>query len=322
MHVKTLSLRLFICSAILMGIFGCGKKKDKKPTLESWLETNLPGQLTIVGNIVDLDPRNPFTSKTQTILADSKDTDVQIKVTWYKKEEGLGLNKDEVQSMLESSRKDVKAAREILQGLKAKGADKISVAVIDMAAYILLYEEPTPEVRNRYADLVLSVITAMPEHTQKSIWIECMEPAVYGEHFKDIVPFGYWRRGDSYHDSKKIMSLDFEWNADLKTEHLLPHWTYNYNSERVSAMSDAAYQEALSWAGKHLSSPFYLEPHQMIQYGLNAADSLAIEYSFPYYESKPDTSQSSYEYEPLGHVNVSYQTDQKKFFGIGKTEAQ
>ena len=322
MNVKTLSLRLIICSAILMGLFGCGKKKDKKPNLETWLETNLPGQLVIVNNIVDLDPRNLFTSKTQTILADSQDPEVQIKVTWFKKEEGLGLNKEEVHSMLESSRRDVKVAREILRALKAKGAEKISVGVIDMAAYILTYEEPLPEVRNRYADMVLSVITALPDHAQTSIWIECMEPAVYGEHFKDIVPFGYWHRGDSYHDSHKIMSLDFEWNADLKTEHLLPHWKYNYNSERVSAMSDTAYQAALAWAVKNLSSPFYLEPDQMIQYGLNAEDSLSIEYSFPYYESKPDTSQPSYEYEPLGHVNVSYQTDQKKFFGFGKTEAQ
>ena len=319
MNVKTLSLTLIICSAILMGIFGCGKKKDNKPSLESWLETNLPGQLVVVNNVVDLDPRNLFTSKTQTILADSQDPEAQIKVTWYKKEEGLGLDKEEVQSMLESSRKDVTAAREILQGLKAKGGEKISIGVIDMAAYILLYEEPTPEVRNRYADLVLSVITAMPEHTQKSIWIECMEPAVYGEHFKDIVPFGYWRRGDSYHDTHKIMSLDFEWNEDLRAEHLLPHWKANHSSSRVSALTEKAYDVAAAWASKHISGPFYLEPSQMIRVGLDDDDPLLLRYEFPYFETKPDTTDSGAFVDALGYVSVAYHMDEKTFSGTKTT---
>lgn len=302
-----------------MGLFGCGKKKDKKPNLEGWLETNFPGQLVVVGNVVDLDPRNLFTSKTQTILADNGDPDVQIKVTWFKKEEGLGLHQDEVQTMLDDSRRDVKAARSIFGALKGKGLDQISVGVIDMAAYILVYKEPTPELRNQYAAAILDVMTAMPDHAQTSIWIECMEPTAYGEHFKDIVPFGYWRRGDSYHDSNKIMSLDFEWNEELKAEHLLPHWKANHSSSRAMAVTKAAYVEAAAWASKHISGPYYLEPDQMIRVGLDDDDSLSLRYEFPYFETKPDTSDTGFFENALGYVSVAYHMDKKTFSGIKTT---
>lgn len=291
--------------------WSCSMKKEKN--LKSWLEENMPGQLVIVENIVDLDPRRLFIHKTSTILADAHDPEVQLVVTWSKDEEGLGISKEEIGTQLEESRKNIAAARALFSDLKSRGLNAFSVGVVDMAAYILTYEEPTAERRTTYAETVLAAITAIPDHPLTSIWIECMEPSEYGVQFKDIIPFGYWRRGDSYHESNKIMSLDFEWNDEVRTEHLMPHWTCNYNSKRASEQMEAAYQAAAQWASKNIPSPFYLESEHMIEFSVDDTDPLAFRYSFPYFESKPDTTEYGYEETALGHVSVSYQTDQKVF---------
>ena len=256
---------------------------------------------------------NLFIKEKNTILADKNDPEVQIRVKWFKKEEGLGLNAEQVQTDLDNARKDIKAARMIFDGLKKTGLEKFSVGVIEMAAYILLFDEPTIELRKNILIKILAAIDALPDHAQTSIWIEWMEPSSYQQEFKDIIPYGYWQRGDSYHDNKKIMSLDFEWSPGLQVEILNTGWAISTKSERSLTYQTEAYNAASTWATKNLTSPFYLEKDQMITIGPDEEDPMAIEFGFPYFTSKPDTTVSGFEDSALGYVHVVYQTDQKTF---------
>lgn len=307
-------------ASLLSTIFGCFQKKEKVNDLPTWLETHMPGELVVVNNIVNLDPMNLFIKEKNTILADKNDPEVQIKIKWFKKEEGLGLNVAEVQSSLDKARKDVKAARMIFDALKKNGLEKFSVGVIEMAAYILLYEEPYPELRKNNLVKILAAIDALPDHAQTSIWIEWMEPSAYQQEFKDIIPYGYWQRGDSYHDRNKIMGLDFEWSPGLQADILNTGWAISIKSDRSLSFKTDAYNAASAWATKNLSSPFYLEKDQMITIGPDDEDPLAIEFQFPYFTSKPDTTVSGFEDNALGHVRVVYQTDQKTFGKIKKVK--
>ncbi len=305
-------------ASLLSTIFGCFQKKEKMNDLPTWLETHFPGELVVVNNIVNLDPMNLFIKEKNTILADKNDPEVQIKIKWFKKEEGLGLNAAEIQTSLDKSRRDVKAARMVFDALKKNGLEKFSVSVIEMAAYILLYEEPYPELRKNNLVIILAAIDALPDHAQTSIWIEWMEPSAYQQEFKDIIPYGYWQRGDSYHDRNKIMGLDFEWSPGLQADILNTGWAISIKSDRSLSFKTDAYNAASAWATKNLSSPFYLEKDQMITIGPDDEDPLAIEFQFPYFTSKPDTTVSGFEDNALGHVRVVYQTDQKTFGKIKK----
>jgi hypothetical protein len=200
------------------------------------------------------------------------------------------------------------------------GLSNMSVGVIDMAAYILMYEEPVPGLRKAKLQKILATLDALPVHPQTSIWIECMEPVTYGENFKDIIPYGYWQRGDSYHDTKKIMSLDFEWSPGLNVEVLNKGWAINTDSERCSQYKPEAYRAASAWAEKNIPSPYYLEGEQMVWIGPDEEDHLAIEFQFPYFTSRPDTEVSGFEKTALGYVSVVYQTDQKTFSKFKKTK--
>jgi hypothetical protein len=300
-------------ATLLISLFGCFQKKEKKNDLSSWLETNFPGQLVVVNNVVNLDPMNLFIKEKNTILADKNDPEVQIKVTWFKKEAGLGLNVAEVQSSLDNARKDVKAARMIFDALKKNGLEKFSVGVIDMAAYLLLYEEPSAELRKSNLIKILAALDALQDHTQTSIWVEWMEPSAYQQEFKDIIPFGYWQRGDSYHDRNKILGLDFEWSPGLKADILNTGWAVSIKSNRSLTYQAEAYNAASIWAAKHLPAPYYLEKDQMITIGPDDEDPMAIEFQFPYFPSKPDTTVSGFEDNALGYVRVVYQTDQKTY---------
>ena len=307
-------------ATLLISLFGCFKKKEVKNDLPTWLETNFPGQLVMVNNIVNLDPMNLFIKEKKTILADKNDPEVQIKVTWFKKEDGLGLNVAEVQTSLDNARKDIKAARMIFDALKKNGLEKFSVGAIEMAAYILIYDEPSSELRKSNLIKILASLDALPDHSQTSIWINWMEPTAYQQEFKDIIPYGYWYRGDSYHDNHTIMSLDFEWSPGLKADILNTGWTISIKSERALSFQDEAYTAASSWAEKKLPSPFYLEKDQMTTIGPDEEDRMAIEFQFPYFTSKPDTTVLGFEDSALGYVRVVYQTDQKTFGKFKKIE--
>jgi hypothetical protein len=311
-----LRLQHFSIAFLILSILSCMEKKKQPTDLGSWLESHFPGQLVVVNNIVNLDPKNLFYKKTETIVADKQDPEVQIKVTWYKAQEGLGLNAEEIQSALDDSRRNVAAARALYSLLGEKGLDRISVGVIDMAAYILTFEEPSPSMRKKYLEQILAALHSRSDATQTSIWIECMEPLVYQEYFKNIIPSGYWNRGGTYHEDKKIMSLDFEWSPDSKAADLMPHWAINAASARSAEYMETSYAAASAWAAKHLSAPYYLEPAQWVRYDVDTNDPLAIHYHFPYYASKPDTSAYDHEAGQLGFVSGIYQTDQKSFSKI------
>lgn len=300
-------------ATLLISLFGCFQKKEKKNDLPTWLETNFPGQLVVVENIVNLDLKNLYYKKKSTIVSDKLDPEVQIVITWYKEQPGLGISVDEVKTALDNRRKETAAARNLFKTLKEKGLEKISVGVIEMAAYILIYEEPVPALRKDYLGKILSTLDGLPDHQQSSIWIEYMEPAAYQEQFKDIIPYGYWNRGGTYHEDKKIMSLDFEWKPGLKVDVLNTGWAISTNSERSLTYKSDAYDAASTWAFKNLKSPFYLEKDQMITIGPDDEDPLGIEFGFPYFDSKPDTSVLGFEDSALGYVRVVYQTDQKTF---------
>lgn len=109
------------------------------------------------------------------------------------------------------------------------------------------------------------------------------------------------------------MSLDFEWSPGLKADVLNTGWAISTKSERSLTHQDEAYQAASTWATKNLTSPFYLEKDQMITIGPDDDDPMGIEFGFPYFTSKPDTTVSGFEDSALGYVRVVYQTDQKTF---------
>ena len=291
-----------------------------KNDLSSWLETHFPGQLVIVENLVNLDLKNLYYKKTSTVVADKNDAEAQIVVTWFREQDGLGITKDEVQTSIEDSRRDVAAARNLFNALKEKGLTHFSTGVIEMAAYILLYDDPTPEKRKQSLEIIVSTIDALPDHNQTSIWIEWMEPSVQGEYFNNIIPFGYWKRGGTYHEDKKILSLDFEWSEGLETEVLNTGWALNATSERALGFKEEAYQAAVTWAAKNLKAAKYIEKDQMIRVGPSEDDQMSVEFDFPYFKEKPDTEAVGFEETSLGYVSVSFQTDRKVVTNIKVSE--
>jgi len=311
--------QILLMASLLSTLFGCFQKKEKKNDLPTWLETNFPGQLEVAGNIINVDLKNLYYKKKTSMVADKHDPEVQIVVNWYKAQPGLGVTKEEVQASLIKSRKEVAEGRSLFKALKEKDLGKFSVGVIEMAAYILIYEEPTPELRKDYLGKIMATLDAMPDHKQTSIWIEFMEPAVYQERFKDIVTLDYWNRGDTFHEDKKILSLDYEWSPGLEAEIMNTKWTINASSARSTGYREEAYKLALTWAQKNLPSPFYLEEVQMVGMGVDDEDPLSLEFDFPYYSSKPDSSVTDLDENLLGFVNGVYHTEKKTFTKVKKT---
>lgn len=280
----------------------------KENTIEGWLDKNFPEQFVVDRSLRDLSLKNLYLNKHTAIIASKSDPEVQFEVVWYKDKENIGLSKEEITTQFENSKRDVELARDWHTKLKSNGLDKFSVGVIDMAMYILPYGEPDAAFRKHVVESVFNTLKQVGPTAQTSIFIECMEDSAYHQEIQDIIPFGFWRRKDTYYDDNVIVNVDFEFTDSTEAAAINEHWGFNTKSNRSLVYMREVYPKALEWANQHLKKPFYLEPDQYAEMELDDENPFLVHYSFPFYASQPDSTQTGV-IDPVGYVTGSYDTE-------------
>jgi hypothetical protein len=312
MKLSVLFRHLAILS-LMFSLFGCSNKAN---TLQGWLDKNFKNQYEVVDTRMNILPSLYKEKKRESVVALKSDPEVQFEVTWYKNAPELRMTKDEIVKATELSKNEVAQSRQLFQEIQKSGSSKMSVSVIEDAAYFLLFEEPTVDNRKKYLEQILTYLDSRPEHTQTSIFIEFMEDSMYQKEFKDIVTRGYWNRTDKHYEHHKIVALDFEWKPGLKVETLMTGWAVNSQSDKTFVLMADAFQVASQWAEKNITAPYYLEPSHFVQYDIDEHDPMAIHYYFPYFTSKPLEDGTDYAAKQKGFVTGVYQVDQKAFTKI------
>jgi hypothetical protein len=306
---------------LLLGLFGCRDLKEKQdPDLGSWLERHYPDEFIIVDNARSLKPRDYFEKKISSIVGSTRDPEVQFKIIWYKDRPDLGVTTAEIDTAFMRSKKDIAHARSFSKAIQQNGINKVSVGVIDEALYILPFSDPTRETREAFTRQILELLKHREDQDQTSIWIEWMEDSIYGKEFADVIPEGYWFRGDTYHDRHKIMSLEFEITPELNADDLIRRWKFNTGSDRSMQFIEIAYSEALQWAEKNLRKPFYLERDQLVQVELDADDGMLVHYHFPLLEEQTNLDTIGAEEKVMGYVTGDFSVDERKFSHIRKVK--
>lgn len=305
---------------LMFSLFSCFKKKKTPPeTVESWLEVHFPGRFEVLHSNINLNVMDMYRGHKTAIVADKSDTAIQFIAYWKKGQDELGLHEDAILDAWQQARSDADQARQLFTALQTGGLERFSVAVIDESAFIQVFAEPDASARERIPALVLSTLKKYPEPKQTRYWLEILEERAYKQKFGDIVSMGYWKTEKSWHDRELLLELDFEWPTDLTAARLSDTWRINTASTRAAGFMDDAYKHALAWADKNLEKPFYLEPDQMIAVESDERDGLAIHYSFPYFDKKPEEDSSDL-IEPKGYVSGLYQTERKTFTQIKKID--
>jgi hypothetical protein len=145
--------------------------------------------------------------KRESVVALKSDPEVQFETTWYKNAPELRMTIAEIVRATEQSKNEVAQSRQLFQEIQKSGSSLMSVAVIEDAAYFLLFEEPTVDSLKKYLEQILTYLDNRPAPTQTSIFIEFMEDSMYQKEFKDIVTRGYWNRTDKHYEHHKIVAL-------------------------------------------------------------------------------------------------------------------
>ena len=303
------------CSLAMFSFFGCFKKKPTPVNIETWLEAQFPGQFEVLHSNLNFNVMDMYRGKKTALVAEKADPEVQFVLFWKKDLPDVGLTKEEVQTAFETAKNDIAQARDLFKQLKNKGLEKISIGVIEPAAYILVFAEPTTATREEVLTKIKSVLDATSGPT--SIWIEMMEPSAFGQKFGDIIPNGHWKTETGWQEQEKIMSLNFEYRKNMSVATLTRHWQVNPMSKRGAADREDAYRQAKIWAEKNLPKPFYLEPNQMVGFETDEKDGLAVHYHFPFFDVQPSESDSN-SVEPKGYVSGLYHTKKKTFSNIRK----
>lgn len=323
--MKTAFALLKLTGRLLFGcalLSGC-KDKDmaKKETLETWLERHFPNQFVVDRNLRDFQPRYFFDKKIASMVSLKEDSLVQFEVTWYKTMDDLGVTVDEIAELAERRKIETAKAREWYKVLEQGGLQRFSVGVIEQALYVFPYGEPDPATRLKYLEIVMKALDS-GHGDQTSIFIECKEDSTFRQEIGEIIPFGFWRRKDTYHEDYTLVKIDFEYTPGQDAPDINNYWRVNTTSKRSLQIKDDAFPEAEKWAKRNLREPYYVERDQYVELGGDETDPLAIVYGFPIYKEKPDYENHLTYETNLGRIHVRYHYDQRKFSDIKKSDPQ
>jgi hypothetical protein len=313
--------KITLYTLLMLSIFSCFRKKSPPNNIESWLELHFPGQFEVmVSNLKMLDVMAQFKGEKQVLLADKSDPEVQFLLNWQKNTVDFGLVPEQVKQAHEYAKNTVSDARSLHKLLKNNHLEKFSVGVIDQAAYIQVFLEPTPAARKQTLELVKAVLDARSEQPQTRIFLELMEEASYQSEFKDIIPQGHWKTGRIWQDEHKIMALHFEWSNALKLSDKTCRWELNPMSKRGKTYTEFSRQQAMVWAEKNLPKPYFMPSNRPYSYDIPETAEPSIRYEFPFYDQELSAEASHLDPEPKGYVVGNYAFDQKVFSQLRKQE--
>jgi hypothetical protein len=306
---------LFMSTLVLFGLWSCFSKKPAKPTLAQWVEQASGGELKYLGSIPDIDPRRLFDHKKKIILADSRDTLVQLTATAVTTDPGFGLDVEALKKTLAIRREEKGEADRLYAAFAAEGLADVSIGVVEGHCYILVYLEPTPDNRQSVAESVVDVMRAQGVLTPVKLWVDWMEPSALRQETGPVIPYGYWHRGDSYHDRNRIYFIEAEWQDELTGKDLASAWTFNTGSTRSSDYARQAHEAARAWAAKNASRP---STFQDTSYRLWAdpEHTARIHFAFPVGDGSPDNQPES----PDTYVTGIFDPDTGTFTGIHVTD--
>jgi hypothetical protein len=293
--------------ALAFQLFGC-RKKSTPAGAAAWLEAHFPGRFEVVETNHDLSLKNVVLKKYKTIVREKADPEVQFAFFWSKNEEGLGPSVPEIEKPAENSRTEIRLARELAALLKQVGFDKIAVGVREQDVIFTLFAEPAPDERQRSLQRFLTTLDTWQQKANFSYWLDFMEENTHGEAFGASIPEGHWHRQDSWHRENNIFSLKFAASQMADYPLLAKQWLVNTDSKRLFNYARAAYSQALTWAEKHRSKPFYLEPENMLEYQPDKNDGMAIRLGFPFFDKKPEEGG-----QQKGPVSGIFRVDDKSF---------
>ncbi|MEQ1747575.1 MAG: hypothetical protein ABMA02_19245 [Saprospiraceae bacterium] len=299
----------------MLSIFSCFRKKTPPDNLKGWLEHEFPGRYEVlVSNLKMLDVMAQFRGEKRGLVADKADPDVQFFLNWEKGVEGLGLDTQAVTLAHEHARAEVVAARSWLVRLHGKELEKISIAVLDEVLIVQVFEEPAPTLRERIFSNVKAATVAGADPSPKVVFLEIMEPAVFGTEYQGIIPRGHWEAGTGWQRKNLLLSLRIESGKESA-------WEINAESSRGSHYHDEAYRQAKAWADKNLPKPFFMDKDRPVSFDPKPADvrprnNPAIQYDFPFFDKDPAGS----EIEPSGYVTGIYYPDEQVLAQVKKQQ--
>jgi hypothetical protein len=306
---------VFMTTLLLFGLWSCFSKKPSKPTLAQWVEQASGGELKLLGSVPDIDPRRLFDHKKKIILADSRDSLVQLTATAVTSDHGFGLNIEALKKTLLIRRKEKDEADRLYAAFAAAGLADVSVGVVEEHVYVLLYHQPDKANREAMSVRLAEALNAQNVLQPVKLWLDWMEPSALRAEVGPVIPFGYWHRGDSYHDRNRIYLIETEWQDELSGKDLAAAWTINTGSNRSSDYARQAFEAARTWAAKDASRPSNVQdsPYRL---WADPEHHVWIHFAFPIGDGSPENQPES----PEKYVTGIFDPDTGTFTGIHVTD--
>ncbi len=301
----SLIIKILIVLAFASFFYSCFGKKKKAEGLEAWLDTHFKDQLYIV-TTQTADPIRHLSFKVKnTVVAHKDDSLLQIYIRWDKRQADLGISLEEVKNSLAKAETELADARALLKLIKETGLTSFSCSIRNGYIRILIFEEPSPEIRLQRLEKIAPALQNWPQAKEYGLAIDFMEPKTLNTEFGDIVPLAHWERGDRWQLRNSILYLRSEVAYPLNVKTINKEWQFNTESDRLLEWIEQSRIHAAAWAKDHLK-----KPHQLLsQAQYSALDKqLGVEIQIPFNYSTNSEDSSSID----GYITGNYLFDAGK----------
>jgi hypothetical protein len=295
-------IRLLVALIAGFLFFCCGRKKKAAPNISDWLELHFPNRFDVVETQIS-DPIRNLSFKVKTsIVAEKADPLSQIEIKWDKRKPDLGITATAIDSLFETSRRELADARDLLALLRNAGFEKSAASIRNGDATVLLFENPSAENRKRALNALKTAFSGWPAAPNYGLWISFMEPASFQAEFTDIVPLTHWLRPDRWQSSKTVVYLGVAAGYEFDVRKLGEEWLFNTESERAGQWVEQAWPVAEQWAATHFQKKVVLEP-QTEFYPWGDTLGMRMKIPFKFAENEPRA----------GYISVDFLLDGEVF---------
>jgi hypothetical protein len=310
-------MRFLLTGSVLvccLYMFAQCRRKSQPLNIESWLEFSYPDRFQILQtNTADIIGNLSFSVK-RTIIAESSNPLIQVKIMWDKREKDLALSRPKVDEAIAAAHRKYGDAQSLIDILKTSGLKDFSVSINEGVAMVLIFAEATRDHRQKTLTILEGCFAVWRKKQEYNVNISYVEPEVKGKDFEVYVPLIYWLQSESEFRKNNIYWTTCTYSETFSADKVSKKWVYNTDCDRFSTCLDDAQFHAETWARNNIKQPITISNLTKLDQTSPNINIINVKFPFTYSLDSLQEGHVSYS-EEEGSIVLNYDVENKKIIG-------
>lgn len=309
-------LKVLLLGLLAILFYQCKRKKAPVTDLQAWLETHYQGRFQVVSTTTDDAIRHLSFKVKKSVVAEAANPMVQAVFRWDKREQDLGLTTAEVDTAFANAAVEWQDATALYAVLKKHGFENTAVSIRKGMAVVLVFAEPTPQVRHEQLFRFEKALADWPAADRYDKELAFMEPSEWGREFQETVPLTYWEPSGLHYRKHLVFNVFCQHDRPFSAKELGRAWAFNTQGDRFLVFLEKAREAMNSWAEQHYKKPYHLL--EMSEYDPGGPGSTSLKFKFPFTDQPVESLDA--DISPDGYFVVDFDIDKQAVVAVSSAK--